>query len=1133
MQLLPKKLTYENVLGSKTFSFINNASNINTNDDIKIPNYDEHLADMMKKLNLQNDDDNNDLKRKEDKNDKLREINLAHVKHYDPNDPNDPYETPYPIPNVMHDTHDQILITVEIENEKILCLLDTGADICVLGKKSEHIWNKVKDQKPFRQINIRTAGGEIHPGQVKKLKVSYDNETRYLQFVFAPTIAIPIALGMNFCNLWDMKLMRLKKKSKIVAGKDTDNMCTLEELDDEEERIYDDVEEEFPLTPSELLKIKKAMNLFNFSDGESIGCQKILQHKIDTGNNAPIFSLPYRYNPTVIDKIRPNIKRWLMLNIIEPSVSNWRLPIVVVTKKDKSLRLCLDARRLNAITKRDCHIPPNVLHKIDSLPHKAKYYLRLDLNEAFLQTELALKDRKKTAFSIPGIGEFQFIRMPFGLVNSPATQSRLMEMIFNEIKTEYIMHYLDDVIIMGTSLDHLISNIEKVAKILNSHNLTVSKKKTSKVLKRIRILGHIIDEKGIHTDIRKIKVIEEWPLPKTGKELQRFLGFANWYRRFIKNYASLSGPLYEISKKRSLDKFWNEDKIKCFESIKEKMIKSPVLRTPDWSKPMIIQADASDLGIGAVLTQKDDNNNEYVIEYYSYKFSNREKKYAPTEKEMLAVLKAIRHFKYYIEFNELTIYSDHHALQYLMNMKVMSGRLSRWILELQPFVNKIKHRAGIDMTVPDALSRIYEIVTKIPIKSRLTWYDEFVDELRENPDNYPQYYLDGNQILKKIPWNRNVLGDDYRIFPHPESWNKLIKLVHEKTIHAGIKATYYELKRNYWWPEMRLSIKNYIQKCKICASIKFPNYKLRAPLGKFKIPKDTMTSLSIDIKGALPTAGPHKFKYIVTVIDLLSRYGWTKRLANVTSDKIIKFMREIFNEQRKCPKEIYHDNGSVFVSHEFKNFLSENNIKSLCTAIYHPQANTVERFNRSLTEAIRIKIIEDPMKQHRWSNNLNEIVWEINSRINDVTDFSPYEVHYGRFPDKAKHSEPPVNDDKHKIIKEIAYKRSLIRYLQNARQFANRSLNRTFNPNEIVMIRKFYLSNSAQNVSGKLFPPWNVGKIIRKCESYAYEVMDINGKISKINIKMIKGLSYELQQKLSYLFENLHAGNNIMKFLSI
>jgi len=362
---------------------------------------DDELVNKMLNLSLMNDVVDKNLKRK---NEKFKLIDLSHMKERKINEGVQPNEQTYPIPDVINEIKNQILVSAEIENEKRICLLDTGADICVLGRQVINLWERIRNQPICKQINIRTAGGEIHPGQVKRLKVTYDNETRYIQFVFAPTIAIPIALGMNFCNAWNIRLMRTKNIKSSLPKINYD--CTREELEvDAEENVsqIDEEEEEYSLTFAERTEIQKAMNLFNYSNGDTIGCQKVLQHKIDTGENAPIFSLPYRYNPSVIDKVKENIKRWLVLNIIEPSTSNWRLPIVVVTKKDKSLRLCLDARKLNAITKRDCHTPPNVLHKIDSLPHKAKYYIRLDLNEAFLQTELAPKDRKKTAFSIPGL----------------------------------------------------------------------------------------------------------------------------------------------------------------------------------------------------------------------------------------------------------------------------------------------------------------------------------------------------------------------------------------------------------------------------------------------------------------------------------------------------------------------------------------------------------------------------------------------------------------------------------------------------------------------------------------------------------------------------------------------------------
>ena len=1080
-----------------------------------------NLCKLMSKLSI-----HENLKERKD-NESLQCLNISklmtkNIMNDTPN-PNHMFRKGFrEIPNVVNSQNlSEILIKVLIFNIERIALLDTGAEICVLGKGAEDIVEKMSSLPIHKKINVRTAGGELHAGIVKKIPIQYDNEERKIQVVYSPTITVPIALGMNFYNAFNFKICQEVRESNFNALNNNDMKChDIEEKIDTDKKTTIKIEDEHTLSQMENTLVRDAMNRFNFSDGDKLGCQKILQHKIDTGDSPPVYCLPYRYNPTVTTKIQEIINRWLEQDVIEPSTSDWRLPIVVVTKPDKSLRLCLDARKLNAITKKDCHTPPNVIHKIDELPQKAKYFIRLDLNEAFLQTQLNSEDRRKTAFSIPNIGEFQFIRMPFGLVNSPATQSRLMELIFHDNKSPYIVHYLDDVIIMGTSINHLVDNVKIVAYLLNKYGLTVSRKKTSKVLKRIRILGHVVDSDGIHTDPQKIKALTEWSRPKTGKELQQFLGFANWYRRFIKNYALVAAPLYEISKKKVINEtLWTSERDKCFTLIKELMSKSPVLRTPNWLLGMTIQADACDKGIGAVLTQQDEIG-EYVIEFYSYKLSTREQKYSPTEKEMLAVIKAIRHFRYYIEFNELKIFTDHHALQYLLNMKVMNGRLARWILELQPYVNNIKHRAGKEMVVADALSRANINNNLCHINESPTWYEDFLEELSENPDNYPQYYVECNNIFRKIPWKRNELDDDYKRLPHPSEMTSLILEAHEKTQHSGVASTYYELKKKLWWPEMRNDIKKELNNCIRCQAVKHPNYIRTAPMGKFRIPRDTMDTLSIDIKGTLPVACRHKYRNIITVIDTFSRYAWAKKVSNVTSEKIINFLTEIFNEQNKIPRKIYHDNGTVFCSKDFKQFLTTNQIKSYPTPIYHPQANTVERFNRSLTEAIRMELSTNVEAQHRWATQLKDMMWKLNSRMNHVTQYSPYEVMYGRQPDPVKHGMPPLNDSRHQVIKQTAYKRSLLRFLQNKKQFNERALHREFKIGEIIMIKSFHLSSAEKNTTGKLYPPYEVGKIIGKSETYIYTILRTDGKVQRMNLKHLKGISNSLQDNLSYLFDD-------------
>jgi hypothetical protein len=349
--------------------------------------------------------------------------------------------------------------------------------------------------------------------------------------------------------------------------------------------------------------------------------------------------------------------------------------------------------------------------------------------------------------------------------------------------------------------------------------------------------------------------------------------------------------------------------------------------------------------------------------------------------------------------------------------------------------------------------------------------------------------------------------------------SELVRNVHEKTQHSGVASTFYELKKHFWWPKMKNDVKSFIDMCEKCQAVKHPNYNMTAPMGNFRIPKDTLHTLSIDIKGPLPVACRQNYRNIITVVDILSRYAWAKRIANVTSKRIINFLKEIFDNLNFTPAVMYHDNGSVFCSREFKEFLNNNNIKSYPTPIYHPQANTVERYNRSLTEAIRIELASDVNKQMRWATRLKDIVWRLNARMNHVTQFSPYEVLYGRTADIRNREDSPVNDERHKAIKNTAYRRSILRYLQNKKQFNERSLNREFSLGEIVMIRSFHLSNAERNSSGKLFPPYEVAKVVGR-HNNIYTVLKSDGKIQRMNLKHLKGISRSLQDKLTYLFDD-------------
>lgn len=1005
-------------------------------------------------------------------------------------------------------------VHIKINNVFLYALLDTGASISIIGKELQLLWNSFKYENHQKKLEIRIANGDMMESMsMKNIPIFYDGNTKNIEFAFVPMVIYPLILGMNFFKEFNFGFCMMKEITDNKTSSDV-NLCEISHIQsDMEEKIY------FP--PKAQQKLQKILSKFKYNDNGNLGCQKILKHSINTTNVNPIAQVQYSYNPKVMEQIHKVIDDWLMNDVIEKSMSSWRNPIVAVKKPDGSIRVCLDARKLNNVTKKDRLLTPNVFEAINSIPSDVKIFGRVDKNQAFLQTELEEKDREKTAFFIKGRGLFHFKRMPFGLTNSPATQTRLMIELFGDL-SPYVLVYFDDIIIMARDINQFLNLLDIVAERLSSSNLTISRDKISLPLKRIQVLGHIIDEDGIHINYNRISCIKDWPQPTTKKELQRFLGFVNWYRRHVKNFSLISAPLTDLLKGKKY--VWNKLAEFAFNNIKNILLTPPILRPPNWELPMILLCDASDIGVGAALTQIDKKGNEYVIEYYSCKLTELEKKYSPTEKECLAVIKAINHFRPYIELMELRIITDHYSLKYLMNMKVTSGRLARWILHLQPYVNCMEHRSGTLMKVPDALSRAPVMNVQDENFELMAMhvdddYDKLITKISQNPKKYQGHIIKEKIIYAKIPYRRNNNNDDWRIIPHPQYRLDIINKAHEDTMHGGIETTLNKIQEQYFWKYMKNDIKKFLRCCFKCASVKSPNYCTRGPMKHCRVPKSCMEILSIDVKGALPAAGIQRYKYILVVMDLLSRYAWCKLLREVTTDKVIEFLETIFNEYHP-PLQIIHDNASQFTSHKFKNFLNIHQIKSHNIPVYTPKNNPVERLNRSLSEALSLTLMDHPNNQKKWINYVPDIIKKLNRRRNEVTGMSPFEVFYGYKPYDDNDNTKQLLNQEHFDIMDKAYKKSIIRFNYNARQYNKKTNQKNICINDIIMIEKHNLSKASLSYNAKLDIKYVPALVIAFPYANAVTVRLPNSNTANYDVTEVKVIDVELQKIIFEIFDN-------------
>lgn len=432
------------------------------------------------------------------------------------------------------------------------------------------------------------------------------------------------------------------------------------------------------------------------------GRTMLIEHSMILKSNKPIYKRPYIMPYAVRKNVEGEIKNMLSAKIIEKSNSAYGAPIVVVQKKDQSIRLCIDYRGLNELTVFD----PQPMPKLDDILNKlgnAKFISKNDCTKGFWQIPLEKSAREKSAFVTP-FGHYQFNVMPFGMVNSGATFVRLMKMVLEGLY-EFSDAFIDDVIVFSsTFVDHL-EHLREVLQSFRKAKITAKPSKTVLGFTEIEFLAHIVGNGKIQPTVEKIDAINNIAPPTTKKQVRSLIGTLNFYRRFIPNFADIAATLTDLTSKGKPNKVkWQPEHQDALDKLKESITKYPVLRCPDFTKTFILQTDASNRGIGAVLLQEE-NNTRLPVMYISKKFNSAENSYSTIEKECLAIVKSIHKLREYLLGREFIIECDHFPLQWLNKAKDNNMRLLRWSLVLQEYKFRICHIPGVKNAIADLLSR--------------------------------------------------------------------------------------------------------------------------------------------------------------------------------------------------------------------------------------------------------------------------------------------------------------------------------------------------------------------------------------------------------------------------------------------
>jgi len=780
-----------------------------------------------------------------------------------------------------------------------------------------------------------------------------------------------------------------------------------------------------------------------FSDGDSdIGRTGIIKHKIDTGDSRPV-KQPLRRVPMHMNsEVDSQIEQMLEKDVIQPSRSPWASGIVLVKKKDGSMRFCVDYRRLNDITIKDAYPLPRTDECLNQLAGNS-WFSCLDLNCGYWQVEVDETDREKTAFTSRK-GLFEFKVMPFGLCNAPATFERLMETVLAGLQWEICLIYLDDVIVTGATFEAMIDNLSKVFERFRQAGLKLKPKKCSLFSREVEFLGHIVTPDGIHTDPKKTEAIETWPEPKCVKDVRSFLGLCSYYRRFIFLFAEIAKPLHKLTEKGQKFK-WSEECSEAFQTLKQKLTEAPLLAHPDFNEQFILDTDASHTAIGAVLSQKIDGV-EHVIAYGSRTLSKSERKYCVTRKEMLALVHFVKHFRHYLYGKKFLLRTDHSSLKWLLSFKDPEGQVARWIEALGSYDMKIEHRpgrlhknadgmsrrvckqCGLDCYVPDQVSKVAAASEVRPVSNTGSEVDPELKELStaqaededlktvrnwvEQGSRPEQKDIAGASYFMKSLWGQfdrlqirdellvrrwDVLGTDLVY------WQALVPLSQRRTVlryshdikasgHLGIKKTLHKVRQRYYWPCLQRDVKIYVNGCEACAKRKGPGKTKRAPM-QVSRSGYPMERIAVDILGELPLT-EDGYKYILVVSDYFTKWTESYPMPNMEASTVAKVMVEQLVCRFGIPGKIHSDQGRQFESKLFSEMCKLLQVGKTRTTPYHPESDgMVERFNRTLCEMLSAYVQEN---QKDWDKHLPFVMMAYRAAEHETTGMSPNMLMLGR-----------------------------------------------------------------------------------------------------------------------------------------
>ena len=690
---------------------------------------------------------------------------------------------------------DTIQVTVSVGGASFLALLDSGSTHSFIGEDAARRSGLPVQPRPRMTATVANGERVACPGVIRNALFSIDDTAFNTDLFVMPLAGYDLVLGTRWLGtlgpiVWDFatRSMSFQRHGRTIcwSGVPSSTTARLRTIAAASGTLLD-----------ELLAAYGDI----FTEPKGLPPQRTRDHAIILKpGSAPIAVRPYQYPAAHKDELERQCAAMIEQGVVRRSDSPFSSPVLLVKKADGSWRFCVDYRALNALTVKDAFPIPVVDELLDEL-HGARFFTKLDLRSGYHQVRMRPDDIHKTAFRTHD-GLYEFLVMPFGLCNAPATFQALMNDILRAYLRRFVLVFFDDILIYSTSWADHLRHLRVVFDLLRQHRLFVKRSKCSFGVDSVAYLGHIISASGVAMDPAKVHTIHDWPRPRSARAVRGFLGLAGYYRKFIHNYGAIAAPLTALLKKEGFA--WNPDAETAFSTLKAAVTSALVLALPDFTKPFLVECDASTYGFGAVLLQEG-----HPIAYFSRPVAPRHRSLAAYERELIGLVLAVRHWRPYLWGRRFLVKTDDYSLKYLLDQRLATIPQHHWVGKLLGFDFTVEYKSGASNTVADALSRRDDEDGTGGLRAISAARFDFIGRLRHAQALDPALVAIHDEVRagsRAAPWTvaDGMVLYDGRLYIPPSSplLQEIIATVHDDG-HEGVQRTLHRLRRDFHFPNMR------------------------------------------------------------------------------------------------------------------------------------------------------------------------------------------------------------------------------------------------------------------------------------------------------------------------------------------